>query len=139
MNNKNNRFRRIFDWIRERCRYVKHPYYNKYWWKWILLIWKWTKEFRRDMYSDYIEHCKKYWEKNTTIDRIDNNWNYCKENCRWVTRKEQQRNRRNNINITYNNKTQCLTEWCEELDLNYHTVRDRIKRYWWSIERAFNT
>lgn len=34
-----------------------------------------------------------------TLDRIDNTKGYCPSNCRWVTQKDQQNNRRNNRNI----------------------------------------
>ena len=65
-----------------------------------------------------------------TLDRIDNNKGYYKENCKWSTRKEQQRNMRNNRWITINNKTQCLMDWCKELNLKYNTIFTRLLRGW---------
>lgn len=62
-----------------------------------------------------------------TIDRIDNDGNYCKENCRWVTKQEQNRNYSKNLNFTYKGKTQCLKDWATELDKKYATVYWRIK------------
>jgi hypothetical protein len=40
------------------------------------------------MFESYVEHYKKNWWHNTQIDRINNDWDYCKENCRRVTAKE---------------------------------------------------
>ena len=72
------------------------------------------------------------------IDRIDNNKGYCKENCRWATRKEQQRNKRNNLYFTYKNKTQLLIEWAEEFQIPYHILKNRI-RLGWSMQKALTT
>lgn len=74
-----------------------------------------------------------------SIDRIDNNKGYYKENCRWATNKQQSRNKRNNFYVAYNNETKTLTEWCEILNLNYKTIRNRLKISKWDVKKAFET
>ena len=74
-----------------------------------------------------------------SLDRIDPNGNYCKENCRWATNYTQQNNKRNNTFVEYNGKVQTLAQWARELDINYDTLVDRISRYGWSAERALTT
>lgn len=54
-------------------------------------------DFYDDLYEDYKEHIKKYGIENTTLDRIDVNGNYEKNNVRWATRHEQNNNTRNQL------------------------------------------
>lgn len=91
------RFARIFNWVRQRCNNPKSDSYFNWGLRWIKCNWIWHYDFWIDMHDSYLEHVKIYWEKETTLDRIDNDWNYCKENCRRATMKVQQNNRRNNI------------------------------------------
>jgi hypothetical protein len=63
-----------------------------------------------------------------TLDRIDNNGDYCPENCRWATMEQQSRNRRSSANIAYNGETRTLVEWSEILDLNYRALVERHGR-----------
>jgi len=72
-----------------------------------------------------------------SLDRIDNNRDYEPSNCKWSTASEQQRNKRNNSNYTYNGKTMCLSAWSAELGINRTTLKSRLKVYGWPIERAF--
>ena len=78
-----------------RCNYECVHGYKNYGWRWIVVERETFSDFFNDMYDSYVEFVKKHWVENTTIDRIDVNWNYCKENCRWQTMREQQRNKRN--------------------------------------------
>ena len=70
------------------------------------------------------------YEDGLTIDRIDNDGDYCPDNCRWVDNATQANNRRSNLLYTMNGKTMNLTQWCKEYDLSFHTVRQRIKNGW---------
>lgn len=82
----------------------------------------------------YNQHAKPH---QCTIDRIDNSKGYSPDNCRWVDSAVQANNTSANICISFNGKTQNLSEWCKELAMNYHRTYDRLFRYGWSVERAF--
>ncbi len=117
----NTKIYRVYKGIESRCKTHKD-----YYWRWIKFEWNSFEEFYKDMWESYQE-----W---LTIDRINNDWNYCKENCRWVNMKIQSWNRRNNIIYEW----KCLKHWCEELWVCVETIKSRIKN-WWDLKEAIFT
>lgn len=124
-----NRFYMIFYWIKTRCEYRYERYREWYWGKWIKNTRKTFEEFRDDMYESYLKHCEEYWENNTSIDRIDNSWNYCKENCRRATDELQTLNRSKTRTITVNGKKYNAFTLAKECDIPTDTASWRITSY----------
>lgn len=135
---RKSRFYGIFYSVLYRCNNKKNVRYKDYGGRGIECEWKSFLEFKKDMYESYIKHIEKYGEENTSIDRINNNGNYYKENCKWSTHKEQQRNTRYNKNFIYRNKQYCVSALYEKLkppvSLNVFYVR--LTKYKWNIEKA---
>lgn len=110
----------------QRCFNVDNQSYKKYGLRGILVCEKWLtfEEFYEDMWETF-----KKW---LTIDRIDNNWNYCKENCEWRTYKEQNNNKRNNIMY----KWLCLLDNIKKYNKKSSTTYNRVQNLHWTIEEA---
>lgn len=127
--------------IIDRCLNKNSLSYRRYGARGIRVSKEWLKfeNFRDDMKESFDIHVKKYGEKNSTIERIDNNGSYSKENCKWATWKEQTHNRESNILINYKGKIQNLKKWAYELEFDYKKVWSRIYKLKWSVERAFET
>ena len=73
--------------------------------------------------------------KKYSIDRIDGSKGYYKENMRWATHKEQQRNRRNNKLLKYKGQEKPACIWAEEYNIDNILLYARLRRGW-SIEKA---
>lgn len=93
-----------------------------------------------DDWNDYLAF--KRWALNNgyvdglSIDRIDNDGDYCPQNCRWANNVEQGNNRRNNHILTFNGVSKTMAEWARESGIKYHTLKRRINNYGYSVEDA---
>lgn len=114
-----------------RCYNPKDKRYNIYGAKGITVCEAW-----RNSFMEFLNDMGKRPSAEHSIDRVDPAGNYCKDNCRWATDKEQCRNRTNSIHVTYNNETKALSEWAEVVGIQYKVLYQRIHRDKLSIEEA---
>lgn len=120
----------IWNAMKQRCYNPKTKCYKRYGGRGINICKEWLDYFNFENWA-----LKNGYKTGLTIDRIDVNGNYCQENCRWMSLREQARNKRNNRFIEFNNEKKPLIVWCEELDLSYSAVVFRLNNGW-SIEKA---
>ena len=124
------RLYRIWKAMRVRCNNCNFIEYDRYGGRGIKICAEWSN------YDAF-----RYWalengyEDHLTIDRIDNDGDYCPENCRWITIAEQQQTKSSCHFITYNGKTQNLTQWAREYGMPRERLRRRLQ-LGWPIERA---
>lgn len=122
-----------FNSMKTRCYQKNDKHYYNYGGRGITVCKEWLDDygvFLRDLEESYFEHVKIYGRKNTTLDRIDNDKGYSKENCRWATKKEQQNNIRRNVKYTYKGETKNITEWSTIHNIKIATLLRRIKLGW---------
>lgn len=112
---------KIWTDMKKRCLNKRHWAYSSYGGRGITVATEWNKfeNFLADMGGR---------PKGLTLDRIDNNAGYSKQNCRWTTRKEQGRNKRNNKFYAINGLSKTIPEWAEVLKINPWTLYERAKK-----------
>lgn len=117
--------------MKSRCYYKKDKDYANYGGRGITVCKEWLESYDNFVFDMGIKPA------NMTIDRIDSNGNYEPSNCRWVSMKVQQNNRRNNVKIIHDDKNLTLSQWAEELNIKKGTLRARVQRDKIPIEKAF--
>lgn len=120
-------FYKRWDGIMRRCYRKSYQHFNAYGGRGIKCEWKSFDEFKDDMYESYKKHAEKYGEINTTIDRIDPNSNYCKENCRWATWDTQNNNRRNSIFFEVDGEKITATQLCKKLKIHRNKIHNLLR------------
>lgn len=130
------KFYRAWVNMKSRCNNKKAAGFDRYGGRGIKVCKRW------DIFDNFIEDMLPTYKDNLTLDRIDNDGNYCKENCRWATCKEQANNTRNidrAERIEYNGVSKTIRELAKEFGIKRTTLGMRIQNYKWDIERALTT
>lgn len=122
----NTRIYNIWSSMKKRCYLKTHMHYKNYGGRGI----KVCKEWKDDFMSFYNWAMNNGYKEGLTIDRIDSDKDYCPENCRWMTYKEQQNNKRNNRIIIYKNKEYTISQLANEKNIKYDILLYRINKGW---------
>ena len=120
---RHTRLYNIWRSMRQRCNNPKTINYSRYGGRGIKVCQEWNKFipfFEWSMSNGY--------DDALTLDRIDNTGNYEPSNCRWVTYKEQNNNRRDNAIIEYMGKKHSISEWADIIGISNTCLYERIRR-----------
>lgn len=117
---------KVWKSIKQRCTNPCDNNYKNYGGRGIIMCEEWLES--SDAFFKWAE--KNGYNDKLQIDRIDNNAGYSPKNCRFVDRKTNMRNVRNNIYLTINGDTKLLLEWSVQSGIPYSTLWARVKRGW---------
>lgn len=120
----NKRLYSIYKVMTRRCLDSTDMRYKDYGGRGITICDEWMGEKGFDNFCEW--SISNGYKENLTIDRINVDGNYEPNNCRWITNKEQQNNRRNCHYIEYDGKTYTVTQWSEILNIPVHKFRYHI-------------
>lgn len=130
------RLYKIWQNMKKRCSNIHDTRYERYGGRGISVCNEWKNSFQ-NFYDWAMDNG---YDDSLTIDRINNDGNYCPENCRWATIKEQCENRSTTIKITIGNATKSLIEWCKIFEIEYGATLSRYHRNKFiSIDDLFNS
>ncbi len=127
-------FYKVWANMKNRCLSKNHPLYKFYGERGITVCKEWLafKSFKTDMHESYLSFFESGLKP--TLDRTNNEKGYYKENCRWITIQEQQKNRRDRK--VWNVNPNSMRQKAIQLGLNYDTVRKR-KYLGWPEDRIY--
>lgn len=114
----------VWEGIKDRCLNPNGTGYSDYGGRGIEIDPRWLE------FANFYEDMGTRPSPKHTIERKDNNGPYSKENCVWALQAQQARNKRTNVNITYNGKTQCLRDWSRETGISEQLLGKRVKAGW---------
>ena len=118
--------------IKKRCLNENNERYHQYGGRGIKICDEWLASF--DNFAEWA--LANGYSENLTLERIDVNGDYCPENCKWITLREQAFNKRDTKWVDYKGEHIQLKILCERLGVTYDTVHDRIYKRGWSVEDA---
>jgi hypothetical protein len=107
-----------------RCRTKTHHKFQHYGARGI------TVDSRWDSFEAFLEDMLPTWKPNTTLDRENNDGNYCKSNCRWATKETQANNTRRNRFLTKGRITLTMAQWARKTGIPAATISRRIQAGW---------
>ena len=121
----------IWSHMKTRCLDPQYKAYSYYGGRGISVCDAWKNSF-----SEFSKWAKSNgYSSELTLERIDVNGNYEPSNCRWATRKEQNRNMRSTRMLTFGGETLCLEDMATKYGVNKATLARRLQRGW-SLEDA---
>lgn len=115
----------------DRCRNPNNEHFSDYGGRGILVCPEWETNFER-----FLSDVGPKPSALHTLDRMDTDGPYSPSNCRWATRVEQARNRRNGVYVEHGGVRMLLIEWCEKFGCDYYRARARIFDCGWPFELA---